>query len=456
MHTAFAMIRFGVGPTIKDQQDYPIAAMDWIKGQLSQSLDQTHLMGLATTKEMIKDKYELQQARKTVRMRQDKEQQTMLDPDETAAKNMQQKLSKLVRGQFTAHIKQAIKTRTPVLENMLQFWTNHLTVSAANNFVRPIVSPYVREAIAPNIKKRFQDLLWATITHPAMILYLDNQRSVGPNSRLGKRRSRGLNENLAREILELHTLGVKAGYTLSDIQGLAKILSGWTVQANPNRPHFAQTIFRSAAHEPGTHHVLGKAYSGNGEGQLKSVIKDLARHPKTALHIATKLAQHYISDQPEPAVIKPIRDHYLKTGGDLQSVTEFTFALALEQAHPFKKARSHQSYVIALFRALDIPDKFHGQALTILREMGQPMLMPPGPDGWPDTETDWITPQGLNQRIKLAERISQDLRSTDARDLVSSLFGPLLSEKTRQHVARAESPMQALTLALASPEMNYR
>ena len=449
---AFSLCRFGMGPrpgeTLKIKQD----PLGWAIAELTAKPDTKALAGLPTAQDMLKQSMQY----RMLRQKEKKE-----GSDDEASKEIQMEQKNLIRNQVNAHLKQSATSKTPVLEKLALFWGNHFTVSATNNAVRPIVASFQREAVYPNLSGSFRDLLFAAETHPAMLVYLDNHISTGDNSRLGRRSKRGLNENLAREILELHTLGTDGGYALDDIQSLAKILSGWTVERKARRGkqgggEAGKTTFISLMHEPGTHDLLGKTYKANGAKQLLLALNDIAYHPTTAKFIAKKLATHYISDEPDESHVDEIAATFMKTGGDLPSIHSKTFELAMEHGEPFTKARDHYSYVIALSRALGLKDRYFRMLRPVLTDMGQSPFSAPGPDGWPDRREDWITPQGLMRRISFAEKIADRSRGRwDARELMESLYGEALSDATRTHIRRAESPAQGLVLALASPEFNY-
>lgn len=441
----FSLCRFGVGPMSGEHHTIAADPLDWALKQLLEEPDTSKFKNLPNTQDMLKLSAEYRSAKKT-----DKNDNMMID----SAKDIKLTQQEMLRKQFSSHIQQSITTKTPVLEKLALFWGNHFTVSSANNKIRPIVASFQREAIYPNLSGSFKDLLFAAETHPAMLMYLNNDVSVGENSKLGRRRDRGLNENLAREILELHSLGTSGGYSLEDIKSLAKILTGWTVARRGNSKA-GTTAFVGAMHEPGKHELLGQIYGQKNGKQLYMALDDIAHHPNTAKFVAKKLATHYISDEPEQKAIDAIAQSFMETGGHLPSIHAKTFELALEYGQPFTKARDHYSYVIAVTRAIGIKARYAKKIHQILNDMGQIPFNAPGPDGWPDKEEDWISPQGLMRRISFAQEVAKVQRKRDARALMDDVFADGLSDMTRQHVRRAESPMQGLVLALASPEFNY-
>lgn len=446
---AFALSRFGMGGRPGDRASIA-DPLEWAIGALDEPPDVTKLGALDGTKAMLDQQIELRMAK-----RQEKQD----GGDKSGSSAIKKDRRQLVGQQISAHIRQSVQTETPVLERLALFWGNHFTVSGTNNQVRNIAAAFQREAIYPNLSGRFFDLLVACVTHPAMLIYLDNQLSVGPNSRAGRRRKKGLNENLAREIMELHTLGVDSGYSQADVTSFARILTGWTVDQRPKSNKRGQARFLPNRHEPGDHRLLGKQYQAEGPRQLVSALADLATHPSTARFIATKLARHYVADQPPAAAIDTIAEAFIRTDGHLPTVHRATFMVAMDLGEPFGKARAPYDYLIAMQRALGGNFKIFGKRdrlRRVLTEMGNSPFMAPGPDGWPDKTENWITPQGMIRRINIAQAVATRARGIDSRDLLENLYGESLSDETRQHVRRAESPRQGLAIALASPEMNFR
>jgi uncharacterized protein (DUF1800 family) len=243
---------------------------------------------------------------------------------------------------------------------------------------------YENEAVRPNITGNFAELLIACEQHPAMITYLDNQRSIGPDSTLGRLANRrqserniGLNENLAREILELHTLGVGAGYTQDDVTTFAKVITGWSIGGASDTGRFSEGTpgtfeFRDAIHEPGHHKVLGKSYPDKGVKQGEAVLRDLAVHPSTARFLATKLATHFVADNPPLDLVDELAATYLENGGELVPVYEALVTADTAWTKVHGKYKSPHDFVISTLRAFDhIPDntRFIVGALDL---MGQP------------------------------------------------------------------------------------
>jgi uncharacterized protein (DUF1800 family) len=338
-------------------------------------------------------------------------------------------------------------------ERLVWFWSNHFCVST---FVVPnMAAGYEREAIRPHILGRFVDLLLATEGHPAMLVYLNNAMSIGPNSVAGINRTRGLNENLAREILELHTLGVRSGYTQVDVLNFAKVLTGWTIiSANDNPEHGSEFIFNKRLHEPGPQQVIDKIYPDTGVEQGRAVLVDLASHPATATHVATKLARHFVADDPPLPLVERLAQTLRDTDGDLKEVTKALITSDEAWTTPRHKLKRPSEWAVTMVRATGLrgdPQRFlNGQAL-----LGEPLWAPSAPAGFSDLEPAWI--DGLGRRLDIAnnfaERIAQRI---DPGEVLRTTIGPLASAETRQAVARAESRQQALTLVFMSPEFQRR
>lgn len=346
-----------------------------------------------------------------------------------------------------------VSTPTPVFERWVMFWSNHFSVSGTKATMLGLFGPCEREAIRPHVSGRFRDLLRAATLHPAMLIYLDNAQSIGPGSRAGRRRDRGLNENLARELLELHTVGVGGGYTQTDVTELARLLTGWTVVRNGD----GRTEFNPAWHEPGPKQVLGRRYA-EGPDAVEALFDDLARHPATARFVATKLVRHFVADEPPAALVDAVAARFTASDGDLAAVaaTLFSHDLAWQPATPPKFKRPEE-LVLSAHRLLKLPVRQPDRTLRALTEMGQEVGRAPSPQGWPDRDEDWLAPDALWKRVQWAAALAaQHADMADARQLAALSFGPDLGADTRQQIERAESGAQALALLLASPEFQRR
>ena len=363
--------------------------------------------------------------------------------------------------QALARYQVATTTDYPFHERLVHFWSNHFAVSVEKQPLPAIAALYENEVIRPNISGKFVDLLIAVEQHPAMITYLDNQRSIGPASNAGMRRKRrqagaGLNENLAREILELHTLGVNGGFTQSDVTTFAKVITGWSVGNNGNRS--GKFEFRNAAHEPGAKTLLGKTYRQSGVNQGIAVLKDLAASETTARFISTKLARHFVADEPPAELIDKLVNSYVVNDGDLGEAYE-TLVLAEESWDPVsRKYKSPSEYLISAMRALDhVPDN-RGRLFRSLEFLGQAPFRPESPAGWPDTAEEWGGSDALMKRITWANSAGNLMQGkVNPASLGDDVLGPAFAKsEARKAIRRAESASQGLTMLLASPEFQRR
>jgi uncharacterized protein (DUF1800 family) len=356
-----------------------------------------------------------------------------------------------------ARFRRAARTEAAFVERLVMFWSNHFCVSAAKGVVRGVAGAYEREAIRPHVLGRFEDMLVATEMHPAMLVYLDNQLSIGPGSKAGLNRGRGLNENLAREILELHTLGVDGGYTQEDVTNLARILTGWTVGnlANPLAEP-GKFFFAPARHEPGDWTVLGKRYIDKGQRTGEEVLADLARHPATARHIAVKLVRHFVSEEAPAGLVARLEKTFRDTGGDLAAVSRALIEAPEAWQGPQAKVLPPYDFLVAIMRGF----AFEPRPVELLRlsaMLGQPLWRPPAPKGWPDADAAWAAPAALRERLRIAETAAGQIdRSADPRTLAADLLGEAMSAATRQAVARAETREQGLELLIMAPEFQRR
>lgn len=343
-------------------------------------------------------------------------------------------------------------TDTPFRERLVWFWANHFTVSRRRGEVTAVMHAYVREAIRPHVTGRFADMLLAVIRHPAMLLYLDNAQSVGPNSRAGQGGRRGLNENLARECLELHTVTPAAGYTQEDVTAFARILTGWSIDLQSPAPGF---IFRPNAHEPGEHIVLGQRFPAREEGG-EAALRFLANHPATHHALAVKLVRHFIADTPPPDAVRRIESVLRDTGGDLKSAALALTRLPAAWSPPLTKLRSPADYVTAVIRALGLPPGKRPEMQGAMANLGQPFFAAPLPNGWPDTAADWAGPEAMMRRVDWAYTVAGRAGTAEPLAIADATLGPLLPAATRTAIARAGSRREALTLLLTAPEFQRR
>ncbi len=379
----------------------------------------------------------------------------------------------LMKRELSARVEKHRTSQIGFLERLVMFWSNHFNMTVAKNgAVRATIGQYERDVVRRRFLGSFEGLLRNTIRHPAMMAYLDNADSIGPNSAVGRSTGRGINVNLAREILELHTVGVGAGYTEIDIRNMAYILSGWSyvrgweARANVNGGNAAnhgQFIYRSRWHEPGGFTVLGRRYRAVGERQGQRVIRDLSRHPATAQFIAYKLVHHFLTDNPTPDLVDPVKRAFLNSEGDLKETARALVQMPASWSLPLAKLRRPYELLVAQLRALEMT--WHPEDLWRLYEalhaMGNKPWMWTAPNGYPDSNEHWESPDGIRVRADSIQMTTWALtnregRSPSALDIGSSLFGPLLSATTQQALRTAANAREALTLLFLSPEFQRR
>ena len=364
---------------------------------------------------------------------------------------------------FIATMGRAITTPDGLRERLTAFWADHFTIRARQGLTRHLVTPYIEDTIRPNLTGRFADMLKAVVTHPMMLTYLDQSQSIGPTSAVGQRRGRGLNENLAREVLELHTLGVSGTYTQTDVTELAQLFTGLSVRNG------AEFYFRPDHAEPGAETVLGQTYGG-GEATLADIhaaLEDIALHPDTAAHLARKLAVHFVADDPPAALVDRLEATWADSGGDLSAVTAALLTTEEAWAPEPRKVKPPQHFIASALRALAVdPGTLAGLSQRDLRdgferpltEMGQAWEAPPGPDGWPEAAEAWITPQGMAARITWAMEAPQILRPDlpDPRAFAEIALGPEVPDPVRFAAEAAETVPEGIGVVLASAAFNRR
>jgi uncharacterized protein (DUF1800 family) len=395
---------------------------------------------------------------------------TMADPSAKSAETMQPNapkpppqqlniIQKTFRAEALARLQRATMADCGYVERLVVFWSNHFCISAGKGgLARMWAGSFEREAIRPHVLGRFADMLKAVEQHPAMLFFLDNQQSLGPDSRAGLNRNRGLNENLAREIMELHTLGVGGGYSQDDVTSLARIITGWTYAGRQGALGTPGTfVFNANAHQPGAQRVMGKVYEANGVAQGEAVLSDIARHPSTAKFIATKFARHFVADDPPPALVVRLTDVFVKTDGDLKALAVALLDSDEAWQAPLTKMRSPYEFLVASGRLLAQIPGDPGRYLGALNTLGQPLWAPAGPHGFPDSNAAWAAPEGIKLRLDISAQIASRLGDgIDPRALLELAAADAASEETRKTVERAESRQQALALLLMSPEFQRR
>ena len=381
--------------------------------------------------------------------------------------------------EFLARAQLGTTTPAGFAERWALFWANAFTVSATKFQSAIFIGQYEREAIRPHVFGRFEDLAVAAETHPAMLLYLDQAQSIGPNSQAGARREAGLNENLAREILELHTVGAEGGYAQADVTEFARALTGWSIPAardggagragrrGGGRRRAMQAsqvddaagtgfLFRANIHEPGERRVMGGTYAEGGADQGEAILRDLANRPETARRLARNLARHFVADEPPPALVGRLEAAWTGSGGDLAQVARALITAPEAWEPQLRKIKTPYEFIVSSHRALGTRPQRPQPLQQALMQMGQPAFSAPSPEGWPDTASDWAGPDALVKRLNWARLVGDTAQDADPNAVAAGALGPRLSERSRLAVARAESRSEALTLFLMSPEFQRR
>jgi len=387
---------------------------------------------------------------------------------QAAMKALRGEILEIYRSAVNARVSSALTTSTPFVDRLVHFWANHFAVSTEKPQVAALAGAFEMEAIRAHVLGRFEDMLVAVERHPAMQLYLDQTRSVGPDSMAALRAERrnpdnrrGLNENLAREIMELHTLGVRSGYTQADVTEFARALTGWSVAGvkgpQPNNAAPGAFVFRTALHEPGARTIMGRRYDQEGEAQALAILRDLAASPATAQHIAGKLARHFVADNPPPAVTERLANAFERSGGDLPTVYRALIDSQEAWAPVAVKFKTPWEWTISSMRGLAWQDLGNLQSAPLLTQLGEPVWRPGSPAGYDDIAASWAAPDALVRRVEVAQRFAARVGDRlDPRTLGQTLLVGSLSEPTETAVARAESASTAIALLLVSPDFQRR
>jgi len=465
--SAIAANRFGLGARPGELAAIGDNGPDWLRSQLLAPPPTLAAEGLRPSQSILAEALTLRRQIEAAR-KQSGGSAAAAETQEARQQQLPEFLRPVYAAEVRARLEQAVLTDRPFLERLTQFWTNHFALSIDKQFLPGLAGSFEREAIRPHVLGNFGDMLLAVESHPAMLLYLDNHLSVGPNSlvalraaRRGTARRIGINENLAREILELHTLGVGSGYTQRDVTTFAEVITGWTIGGEGNGP-FAYGepggfVFRSELHEPGAKWVLGRRYRDDGFGQGAAVLRDLAREGATARFVATKLARHLIADEPPAAAVGRLADAFARSGGHLPTVYRAVIDAREAWAQPLGKYKTPSDYVVSSYRGLSLPVDAGHAPLAPFEVLGQRTWQPGSPAGWPDRSADWDGASALMKRIQWADALGERLGNRrDAMELAPQLLGANLSEATRTAVAHAASAAQGLTLLLAAPEFLRR
>jgi uncharacterized protein (DUF1800 family) len=438
-----APIRFGLGLRLGEQP--PADPLAWLEAQIASPAPPPTGPTVPQALRARREQVDANRARE--RAAADAGMQAQPGPQDAPGPGP---LTLLQRQESRGWAERRLTTPEPFRERLVDFWMNHFTVSRRAGAAGTMVGPLERDAIRPHLTGRFTEMLVAVTRHPAMLVYLDNHLSVGPNSTAGQRSRRGLNENLAREVLELHTLSPAAGYTQADVQELARILTGWSVAFEQEPFGF---VWRPQAHEPGDRSLLGRRFEA-GPGIQEAALTFLGTHPATYRHIAVKLARHFVADDPPPAGVRKLEEALRRSDGDLGAAYRVLITLPEAWAPAPGKFRAPQDFVLAAARAagLDQGDP----VLAGMAAIGQPLWTAPQPNGWADTAAAWAAPEALMRRVDWTYTFTGRLGRLDPAAVTEAALGPLARAETVAAMRGAGSVRDALTLLFGSPEFMHR
>lgn len=468
LNAAIAVTRFGLGAR---PGELAVAAADpqgWLKAQITQGGADQPQGPLPSGRERYAEFLAYRADVRTLKQRaatpnpDGGAMDSTVAPDRLKAQRQRARapLQEGLRDEVLARAHLAATTPAPFRERWALFWGNHFTVSAAKGKAAPLAGAFEREAIRPHVFGRFEDMLVASSTHPGMLTYLDQARSAGPNSPGGTRRGAGLNENLAREILELHTVGADAGYTQADVTEFARALTGYSIGVERDGPQsVGAALFRPNLHEPGARTVMGRRYAQGDAGQARAILADLAVSPHTADHLARKLAVHFVADAPSPALVGRLRSAYLSSRGDLSVVAAALIDAPESWAPQAAKFKRPYEFLISSYRAAGVtPSKVEPDLIQALTVLGERPLSAPQPNGWSEQASDWAAPDAIVKRLTWASRFAASRTPGNAVpvEIADAALGARLTKPTRTAIARAETRPEAITLLLMSPEFQRR
>lgn len=478
---AIAATRFGMGARPGEIKDAASDPRGWLKAQIAPEAAIMPAGDLLSARDVLQARQEAYGMNGAAAKGPDG---VRTEARQAIQKQVQREIRDGLQEEIEARSRHAATTPNSFAERWHRFWANHFTVAARNAQTVGLAGPFEREAIRPNVFGRFSTLLGAATFHPGMLVYLDAARSFGPSTQVAERRKAGLNENLAREILELHTMGVGSGYTQADIIEFAKALTGWTV-ASPQTARLAslsqaqrakgsqqrarqqasakfasevgETAFLDALHEPGARKVLAKTYAGPAAEQAGAILNDLAVNPATAKHIATKLTRHFVSDTPPASAIARLESVFIRSGGDLSTLARAVIDLDEAWGETSQKFKTPEELLVSAARAAGVQAAFGGGQRAVYASLAQQPFGASSPAGWPDDTASWAGSDAIKKRLEWANSVSRRMaRGETPTQFLDRALGEIASEKTRQAVARAESAEQGFTLALMSPEFQRR
>lgn len=451
-----AAARFGLGGSKKDLAAIGSKPDDWVMAQLDTDAAVT-MEGIPRASAEVAAYLDFARQNRSTR----KSGNTDIEAFKKRQRAWREARRKILLDELTSRFKQSVTTRYPVKERLALFWSNHFTVSwATKPQIAAVCTSFENEAIRPSLDGYFADMLKRVVMHPAMLMYLDNFHSVGPESPVGVRRKLGINENLGRELMELHTLGVDGGYTQHDVRSLAKILTGWTI-GNRRLARFGVTpgtfAFVPYMHQPGPQTLLGKVYDQPDVTQGLAALDDLAHHPSTAHHIAVKLVRHFVSDQPEPRDVRQVADIFIDTGGHLPSVHRAVISLPSAWQGNTRKLKTPYELLVSTWRGLDLSLFDRRPIAGMLHSMNDLPFSAPSPAGWPDVAEYWAAPAIVKERVQWGVAVGRRLGNRiSAVRAAQYMVDPGTSGLLLASIDGAESPGQGLALLIASPDFQWR
>ena len=483
LQAAIAVNRFGLGALPGEIASAAGDPRQWLISQIGPADQPVPLNGepFKDGAQLVKDLQAFRQQRRELKQ----------DGDNKDLRAFVKQQREVLIDEMESRFQQGFTSPRPFAERLVWFWSNHFTISVQNPAVASLAGAYEREAIRPHIAGKFEDMLLAVATHPAMLIYLNNAQSIGPDSLAGQLGRRGLNENFGRELMELYSLGVDGGYTQADVIALARLLTGWSIDITPggagqglgkgagrfarffqarfNQPEAVDGVssgFRyfPARHEPGPVTLRGKTYSDGFAGGW-SAIHDLAKDPATAKFIATKFARHFVADTPSPQLVARLERSFRDTQGDLKALAIAMLEDPSAWDAGAEKMRNPVEYVTASYRLLGLPRAQNSEqqirgAMQVCRMMGHFPMAAPSPKGWSDLSADWSGPDAILSRIEWAQalgsRLPQNIGAGQIARLADQAFDEALSQQTRSAIASAPTGGQALALLVSSPEFQRR
>jgi uncharacterized protein (DUF1800 family) len=468
VQTEIAVLRFGLGAR---PGDLSVAAGDpraWLRAQITGAVPLAGDTPLAPSQQIFAEVLEAREERKDMKTAE----ALSTDANKAAFNILRNAYVPHYRAQVLARAQSAALTARPFAERLVHFWTNHFAISADKGAIFGLAGTLENEAVRPHSNGRFIDLLTAVEQHPAMLAFLDNQYSVGSDSQAAQKAARrqlfqadpkrrfGINENLAREILELHTQGVNGGYSQQDVTSFAQIITGWSIGGGRGRLAGGDTgrfYFRDNLHEPGAKMFMGRRYAQEGQAQGEAVLKDLARHPATAHFIATKLARHFVCDEPPPATVDRVARVFLSSDGNLPQVYSALIDSSEAWEATPRKFKTPEDLVFSTLRAFNTSPGKPEEVLRSFEFLGQRQYTPGSPAGWPDIAQAWDGSDALMHRVLWASRAAEHFESgTDPLQVAASSLGNYARAETLSAVRRAASAPQALALLIMSPEFQRR